>query len=276
MEYVRRLDDFVEKLRERTGEESYWRALEQFFGLDPSTLRLMALQRYADSNLSEKERVEKGLEVLIGKQSDSVNILARNVVPVGEATSWRQVAENIGVLDHALHLCTPEEETTGMLEFLSRRARTVGKIFCLWHGERASVMKNTLVKLGYGKMLETGKIVILPFEKTRDTMIREGHVGTATRKFEQLFDEAQEAEYPEFSLGGSLGGSLFRGGYYDLARDWEAFLHRNVYGRKGAIYCPYPILSDPLNPEALEKVARVHNWVADDTQAYRLDLASPY
>lgn len=220
--------------------------------------------------------MEKGLKTLISEHADSVDVLAKKVVPVGEATSWTQIANKIGVADHALHLCTPEEETTGMLEFLARRANSDGKVFCLWHGDRVNSMKDALIKLGYGKMLETGKILVLPLEETRDRMVREGHVGSAVREFGHLFDEAQEAEYPEFSLGGSLAGSLFRGGYYDLARDWEAFLHRSVYGRNGAVYCPYPILNDPFNREALQEIASVHNWVGDGSQAYRLDLASPY
>lgn len=270
------LNTFVGKLRERNNEESYWRALEQFFGLDPSTLKATALQRCPDSRLPEKERIERGLKTMIKEHSETVNALAKNIVPVGKAASWKQVLDNISVADHALHICTPEEETAGMLAFLALRAKTDGKIFCLWHGDRVESMKNALGQLGYGKMLETAKIAILPFDKTRETMIREGNVASASREFDSLFDEAAEAEYPEFSLGGSLAGSLFRAGYYDLTRDWEAYLHRNVFGRNGAIYCPYPILNDPLNPEALEKIARVHNWVADSNQAYRLDLASHY
>ncbi len=267
---------FVEGLREQKVEQAYWRALEQFFGLDPSSLKSLARQKCPDATLPERERVEKGLKTLISEQADSVQALAKTMVPVGNAVSWTRVANGMDPADHVIQLCTPEQETSGMLEFLRRRANTDGKVFCLWHGDRVEAMREALVTLGYGKMLETGKIVLIPIEKTREIMVREGNVDAATGEFGRLFDQVQEEEYPEFSLGGSLAGSLYRGGYYDLARDWEAFLHRSVYGRNGVVYCPYPILNEPLNHDALRKIASVHNWMADGNQAYRLDLASTY
>lgn len=268
------VEEFIAGLRARGQEEAYWNAMERVFGTTTSkVLKALLLAKAPVDERAEWQRVAHGLAGLLQWQAHAVDTLAHRSEPVGQPRPWREALGALGLHDHLLQF-GEGTEGQGIFEFLSLGLQRGAKAVCGCRERDMPAIRLAMVERGYGKHLDSGGLTFVVLDGLVRAAEAEGSINPIIDNWRDEGLEAALESSKEMWVTGCLSSLLYNDNHRDLAKDIEAWCHRQSVEQPLVIHCTFPTGQTP-DPGDLLSLTRNHNWVTCGPRSYPLNLSAP-
>src|SRR5437867_2945018 len=122
----------IEEVRQRTGDQAYWHALEMVLGtLTARTLRSTLRLKIRGEDLSERERVAKGLAEIFSAQAATVDNLARREAALRGPRPREAALQELETHSHWVDFSDPANEARRAMGFVKRGIERGAKVVAL-------------------------------------------------------------------------------------------------------------------------------------------------
>ncbi len=228
----------IEEVRQRTGDQAYWHALEMVLGtLTARTLRSTLRLKIRGEDLSERERVAKGLAEIFSAQAATVDNLARREAALRGPRPREAALQELETHSHWVDFSDPANEARRAMGFVKRGIERGAKVVALLPSPDIEAYRRELVESECGEDLDSGRVSLESVDDRLEMLKTAGVLAVLLLSIQGLIQVARGQGYPEVWLVGKiarLGAPV--SGPHPANRSGPGFPHANPP--------PLPVLSN--------------------------------
>jgi len=148
----------IEEIQVRTGDQAYWHALEMVLGtLTARTLRSTLRLKIRGEDLSERERVAKGLAEIFSAQAATVENLARRESALRGPRPREAALQELEMHSHWVDFSDAANETRRAMGFVKRGIERGAKVVALLPSPNIEAYRREVAGSGCGEDLDSGR-----------------------------------------------------------------------------------------------------------------------
>src|SRR5437016_12904050 len=200
----------IEEIQVRTGDQAYWHALEMGLGtLTARTLRSTLRLKIRGEDLSERERVAKGLAEIFSAQAATVDNLARREAALRGPRPREAALQELETHSHWVDFSDPANEARRAMGCVKRGIERGAKVVALLPSPDLEAYRRQPVEPECGEDLDSGRVSLESVDDRLEMLKTAGVLAVLLLSIQGLIQVARGQGYPEVWLVGKIASSLF-------------------------------------------------------------------